>query len=76
MLAGIFESKSVQLSNIASKIPGTAMLVSVTRRLESNVLAHWKMDEKEPWLLATNLPSLHLVDLMKIKKAMKSPSYH
>jgi hypothetical protein len=23
-----------------------------------NVLAHWKLGEKEPWLLATNLPSL------------------
>ena len=23
----------------------------------SNLLAHWKMGEKEPWLLATNLPS-------------------
>ena len=23
-----------------------------------NVLAHWKIGEKEPWLLATNLPSL------------------
>jgi hypothetical protein len=34
MLAGIFESKSVHLSKIASKIPGTAMLVSVTRRLD------------------------------------------
>jgi hypothetical protein len=25
-----------------------------------NVLAHWKLGEKEPWLLATNLPSLRL----------------
>ncbi len=25
-----------------------------------NVLAHWKIGEKEPWLLATNLPSLRL----------------
>jgi hypothetical protein len=24
-----------------------------------NVLAHWKIGEKEPWLLAINLPSLH-----------------
>jgi hypothetical protein len=24
----------------------------------TNVLAHWKIGEKEPWLLATNLPSL------------------
>lgn len=34
MLAGIFESKSVHLSKIASKIPGKATLVSVTRRLD------------------------------------------
>jgi hypothetical protein len=34
LLAGIFESKSVHLSKIASKIPGTAMLVSATRRLD------------------------------------------
>ena len=34
MLAGIFESKSVHLSKVASKIPGQAMLVSVTRRLD------------------------------------------
>jgi hypothetical protein len=25
-----------------------------------NVLAHWKIGEKEPWLLATNLPSLRV----------------
>ncbi len=25
----------------------------------TNVLAHWKIGEKEPWLLATNLPSLN-----------------
>ena len=24
----------------------------------TNVLAHWKIGKKEPWLLATNLPSL------------------
>jgi hypothetical protein len=34
MLAGIFASKSVHLSKIASKIPGTAMLTSMTRRLD------------------------------------------
>lgn len=27
----------------------------------TNVLAHWKIGEKEPWLLATNLPSLNEV---------------
>ena len=143
LLSGIFQSKSVHLSKGASKIPGTAMLVSITRRLALlnyihkllpadasvlvlgdskfgavevlkqldqwswkyvlrqkgshlmrendqspwialgslltkagqslwlgqrqltqlhayavNVLAHWKIGEKEPWLLATNLPSL------------------
>jgi hypothetical protein len=34
LLAGIFQSKSVHLSKVASKIPGTAMLVSITRRLD------------------------------------------
>lgn len=34
MLAGIFASKSVHLSKIASKIPGTASLTSITRRLD------------------------------------------
>ena len=34
LMAGIFESKSVHLSKVASKIPGTAMLVSITRRLD------------------------------------------
>ena len=34
LLAGIFESKSVHLSKVASKIPGQAMLVSMTRRLD------------------------------------------
>src|SRR4051794_9282989 len=26
---------------------------------ETNVLLHWKRGEKEPWLLATNLPTRH-----------------
>jgi hypothetical protein len=34
LIAGIFESKSVQLSRIASKLPGQAMLRSATKRLE------------------------------------------
>src|SRR5512142_363325 len=34
MIAGIFESKSVQLSKIASKLPGQATLPCTTRRLE------------------------------------------
>ena len=34
LVAGIFESKSVHLSKVASKIPGKATLVSVTRRLD------------------------------------------
>jgi hypothetical protein len=34
LLAGIYQSKSVHLSKVASKIPGKAMLVSVTRRLD------------------------------------------
>jgi len=34
LLAGIFESKSVHLSKVASKIPSKAMLVSITRRLD------------------------------------------
>ncbi len=34
MLAGVFASKSVHLSKIASKIPGTAKLTSMTRRLD------------------------------------------
>ena len=34
MLAGIFASKSVHLSKIASKIPGAASLTSITRRLD------------------------------------------
>lgn len=33
-LAGVFESKSVHLSKVASKIPGKAQLVSITRRLD------------------------------------------
>jgi len=32
-MVGIFESKSVHLSKIAMKIPGSANLVSITRRL-------------------------------------------
>jgi predicted RNA binding protein YcfA (HicA-like mRNA interferase family) len=34
LLAGIFQSKSVHLSKIASQLPGKAMLVSATRRLD------------------------------------------
>ncbi len=34
LIAGIFESKSVQLSRIASKLPGKAVLRSATKRLE------------------------------------------
>jgi hypothetical protein len=34
LLAGIYASKSVHLSKIASKLPGKAMLVSSTRRLD------------------------------------------
>lgn len=34
LLAGIYASKSVHLSKVASKIPGTAMLLSITRRLD------------------------------------------
>jgi len=34
LLAGIYQSKSVHLSKVASKIPGKAMLVSITRRLD------------------------------------------
>lgn len=34
LLTGIFESKSVHLSKVASKLPGKAMLVSATRRLD------------------------------------------
>jgi hypothetical protein len=33
LLVGIFQSRSVNLSRIAGKIPGIAKLVSVTRRL-------------------------------------------
>jgi len=33
LMVGIFQSRSVNLSRIASKIPGSAKLVSVTRRL-------------------------------------------
>jgi len=39
LLVGIFQSRSVCLSRIAGKIPGTAQLVSVTRRL-SRLLAN------------------------------------
>jgi hypothetical protein len=34
LLAGIFQSRSVHLSKIASKIPGNAVLLSITRRLD------------------------------------------
>jgi hypothetical protein len=34
LLAGIYQSKSVHLSKVASKIPGKALLVSMTRRLD------------------------------------------
>lgn len=34
LLTGIYASKSVHLSKVASKIPGTAMLLSITRRLD------------------------------------------
>lgn len=34
LLAGIYASKSVHLSKVASKIPGTARLLSITRRLD------------------------------------------
>lgn len=33
LMIGIYKSRSVHLSQVAGKIPGTAMLVSVTRRL-------------------------------------------
>src|ERR1700690_3462972 len=39
LLTGIFQSRSVTLSRIAGKIPGSAQLVSVTRRL-SRLLAN------------------------------------
>jgi hypothetical protein len=39
LLVGIFQSRSVNLSKIAGKIPGKAVLVSVTRRL-SRLLAN------------------------------------
>jgi hypothetical protein len=34
LIAGIFASKSVNLSRVASKIPGTVKLTSITRRLD------------------------------------------
>lgn len=34
MIVGIYQSKSVHLSKVASKIPGKAKLVSITRRLD------------------------------------------
>jgi len=34
LLAGVYESKSVHLSKVASKIPGQTLLVSMTRRLD------------------------------------------
>ena len=34
LLTGIFMSKSVHLSKVASKIPGRARLISITRRLD------------------------------------------
>jgi hypothetical protein len=34
LIAGIFESKSVQLSQVTSKLPGQALLRSATHRLE------------------------------------------
>jgi hypothetical protein len=34
LLAGVFQSKSVHLSKVASKIPGSATLNSITRRLD------------------------------------------
>ena len=34
LLAWIYESKSVHLSKVASKIPGTAVPLSMTRRLD------------------------------------------
>jgi hypothetical protein len=34
LLAGVFQSKSVHLSKVASKIPGPATLNSITRRLD------------------------------------------
>lgn len=61
LLVGIFESKSVHLSQIALKIPGSAKLVSATRRLSrflANRAIHvreWYEPVARYWLNVANM---------------------
>ena len=50
---GSFVNKAGQSLWLGSKEFSQAHIHTV------NLLAHWKIGEKEPWLLATNLPDLH-----------------
>ncbi len=53
LLVGIFQSRSVTLSRIAGKIPGTAQLVSITRRLLANpaiVVRDWYEPIAKEWV--------------------------
>ena len=46
LIVGIYQSRSVHLSRIAGKIPGTAKLLSITRRL-SRLLDNAAIDVRE-----------------------------
>lgn len=56
------QSPWVTLASFATKVGQRLWLgqnqVTRVHAYAVNVLAHWKIGEKEPWLLATNLPSL------------------
>ncbi len=69
LLVGIFQSRSVSLSRIAGKIPGSAKLVSVTRRLSrllengSIRVRDWYEPVAQQWLEAQfhNLGEIRLI---------------
>ena len=69
LMMGIYQSRSVSLSRIAGKIPGTAKLLSTTRRL-SRLLANpairvraWYEPIAREWLETQyrNLGEIHLM---------------
>jgi hypothetical protein len=69
LMIGIYQSKSVHLSKIALKVPGTAMLVSTTRRLSRFLenpairVREWYEPIARYWLEAQwqNLREIHLI---------------
>jgi len=69
LLVGVYQSRSVTLSRIAGKIPGTAKLPSITRRLErilANPAVHvrkWYEPVAKRWLIAQarNIQQIRLI---------------